>query len=112
MFDSWRTVLGHPKAVLDPARRRRIRWALDHYGEPQALVAIRGCAASEFHRGANDAGKVYDDVTLIFRDAAHAERFIEAGLALDRERAKRERADELEREVLAIPAPAEAGRGP
>ncbi len=75
VFDYWRKQLGHPTARLDEKRRRRIEWVLREYGEKVARAAIDGCAASEFHRGANEHGKVYDDPSLIFRDAAHVERF-------------------------------------
>jgi len=75
VFDFWQTELNHPRAHLDEKRRRRIVWALKHYPLEDIHDAIRGCKASAYHQGQNDSGTVYDDLTLILRDATHVERF-------------------------------------
>lgn len=78
VFDHWRTAMRKSaRTVLDDKRRRRIKWALKHYGIDSAKKAIDGCAASPFHMGDNDAGQRHDDLTLIFRNAEKTERFLE-----------------------------------
>lgn len=76
MFAYWQETTGHPRAVLDDKRRKRIEWALKNYALVDVRSAIRGVTRSEFNMGKNPERKVYDDVTLIFRDAEHAERFM------------------------------------
>lgn len=75
VFDHWRTVMGHPHAKLDTKRRTRIQWAIKNYPIETVLAAIDGCKASPFHMGANDRGQIYDDLTLILRDATKLEMF-------------------------------------
>ena len=43
-------------------------------------LAIDGCAASEWHNGANPRGKTYNEITLILRDAEHIEQFVDIAL--------------------------------
>lgn len=75
IFDIWRTECDHPRAQLDPKRRRRIQWAADNYPHDDLIDAILGAAHSPFHQGDNDRHRKYDDITLIFRDAEHVEQF-------------------------------------
>lgn len=77
VFDHWRDVLGHPRAVLDGKRRRRIETALKSHGLATVLAAVDGCARSDWHMGRDPAtnGKRYDDLELILRDASKIERF-------------------------------------
>jgi hypothetical protein len=77
IFEFWQTTMNKTRAVLDNKRQTRIEWAIKHYGKDGCLDAIRGCANSAWHQGENDHGKKYDDLTLIFRDASHTERFIQ-----------------------------------
>ncbi len=80
VFDRWREVMGKPRAVLDEKRAKAIKARLrDGYDTEALFLAIAGCRASPFHRGANDRGKIYDDIDLIFRDAKHVEQFLEIG---------------------------------
>lgn len=77
VFDHWRTALGKSQATkLDVKRKRRIEWALRAYGLDAVKRCIDGYAASRWHRGENDRGRPYDDLTLWLRDAEHVERGI------------------------------------
>jgi len=77
VFAYWRDAMGkNARTVLDDKRKRRIQWALKQYGIDGAKKAIDGCKASPFHMGDNDSGQRHDDLTLIFRNAEKAERFI------------------------------------
>lgn len=77
VFDHWRTALGKSQAAkLDVKRKRRIEWALRAYGLDAVKRCIDGYAASRWHRGENDRGRPYDDLTLWLRDAEHIERGI------------------------------------
>lgn len=76
VFTWWQKAMGKTRAALDNKRKARIEWAIKTYGLESCLLAINGCAASEWHQGKNDNGRKYDDITLIFRDASHTERFI------------------------------------
>lgn len=62
--------------VLDDKRRRKIKAAIISHGVDMCKQAIDGCAASEWHNGANPAGKTYNELTLILRDAEHIEKFV------------------------------------
>lgn len=75
LFDLWRTECEHPRAQLDPKRRRRLTWAIANYDQADIADAIRGAARSPFHQGDNDRHRKYDELTLILRDAEHLEQF-------------------------------------
>lgn len=75
VFEHWQRVHNHPTSKLDPKRRRAIERALKSHGEETVRAAIEGCARSEWHKGKNDRGLVYDDLTLILRDASKIEGF-------------------------------------
>ena len=90
----------------DRAIRDRIR---DGYSEQDLLDAIEGCALSDFHMGQNDRRSKYNDLSLICRDAAHLDRFIEIFEQANREKARAqkvlgERSDpeEAKRRVLEL----------
>lgn len=74
----WQTEMDRPRTKLDPKRRRRIEWALAEYPLDDVLDAVRGHAASPYHRGENDAKRQWTDVTLTCRDADHLEGFRDA----------------------------------
>lgn len=77
VFQHWQVSLKHPDSRLDARRAKVINRALDiGYSVDQLKKAVDGCAASEFHQGKNDSGKVYDALDLILRDAEHIDRFI------------------------------------
>jgi hypothetical protein len=78
VFDHWRKVWKHPKAVLDPKRKKAIAAQLRRYSADDLCKAISGYLKSEHHTGKNDRNTVYDDIGLLLRDAAH----IDAGIQL------------------------------
>lgn len=82
VFEYWKATLNHPQAKLDDKRRKAIRKALDlGYEVDRLITAIDGCKATPFNMGSNDRGTVYDDISLILRDAEHIDRFIRHALA-------------------------------
>ncbi|MFT4059802.1 MAG: hypothetical protein QM652_09655 [Legionella sp.] len=77
LFEYWQKTMSHPRAKLDKKRQRTIDLALKlGYIVPELQKAIDGCKNTSFHMGQNDRNQVYDDITLILRDAEHIERFI------------------------------------
>ncbi len=77
VFEHWQRVMNHPRAKLDASRRRVIAARLkEGYTVEQIKAAIDGCKASDFHQGKNDAGAVYDGLTLICRNAEKLDFFI------------------------------------
>jgi hypothetical protein len=75
VWEHWRRVMNHPKAVCTPDRRKLIQRWLPVYGVERLQAAISGCAKSRWHMGDNDRGKRYDALELILRDARHIEDF-------------------------------------
>lgn len=77
VFESWIGSLGKDpdKYRLDNKRRSLITRALDQYSLDDVLAAVVGWKQSAFHRGNNERGKIYNDLSLILRDAEHIERF-------------------------------------
>lgn len=76
VFAHWQSVMKKPLAKLDAKRKSRIEWALKTYGLTSSLEAIDGCQRSEWHMGGNDRHREFNDISLIFRDAEHTERFL------------------------------------
>jgi hypothetical protein len=77
VFEHWRRVMDHPKAVLDKQRRRYIRLALDGgYTVEDLCLAITGCSLTPYNCGQNDRGERYDGLHLILRSADQIDRFI------------------------------------
>lgn len=77
IFAYWQASLSHPTAKLTAERRRKVEARLRQgYTVEQIKQAIDGCAASPFHRGENDEGRVYDDLELICRSGSKLENFI------------------------------------
>ena len=76
IFKHWQTTLNHPRAVLDLRRQRLLERALRQYSVDDLKQAINGCASSKWHMGENDKGRIYDALTLIFRDSDHIEDFM------------------------------------
>jgi hypothetical protein len=74
VFEHWRSEYRHPKAVLDPKRRRCIQQALKGYDEATLRQSISGYKLSPHHMGQNDQRTVYDDISLFLRDAEHIDR--------------------------------------
>lgn len=77
IFEYWKTIMRHPRAKLDNKRKRVITNALKLGYTPSDLKqAIDGCANTPYNMGKNDSGQIYDDISLILRDANRIERFI------------------------------------
>lgn len=76
VFVYWRDIHGHPNARLDDKRRKVIEARLKQYSTEELKTAIDGCKLSAFHQGQNDRNTIYDDISLICRDASHVDRFI------------------------------------
>lgn len=80
VFEHWRSEHKHPKAVLDPKRRRAIEAALKAHDEATLCASITGYRNSPHHMGENEQRTIYDDIEIFLRDAKH----IEAGLRFAR----------------------------
>lgn len=77
IFEYWQQIMDHPQSKLIAARERAIAARLrEGYTVDQVKSAIDGCKRSPFHQDQNDAGAVYDDLTLICRNGAKLEQFI------------------------------------
>ena len=77
IFSYWQETMTHPRAKLDKKRENVIHKALKlGYSVVDLKQAIDGCAQTPFNMGQNDRQQIYDDISLIFRDAEHIERFI------------------------------------
>ena len=74
VFEHWRSEFQHPKAVLDPKRRKSIQRALESYDEPTLRQAITGYKFSPHHMGQNEQRTVYDDIELFLRSSSHVEK--------------------------------------
>jgi hypothetical protein len=74
VFEHWRQEYRHPKAVLDPKRRKAIQRALETHDEATLRESISGYKHSPHHMGQNEQRSVYDDISLFLRDAEHIER--------------------------------------
>ena len=80
VFAYWRDVMGKRSDTdFSPERKAVIRKALKRLTVQQCKQAIDGCAATDWNMGrdAKSAGKKYNDLTLIFRNAENWERFME-----------------------------------
>lgn len=109
IFAHWVFMLGkHPvRTKLTPDRRRLIRQWVEVYDEDSLLLAVEGCAGSEWHAGANDRHTAFNDLELILRSARHIERFAEMGENLRRQaqcEEARERARLLQQQDAAVGA--------
>ena len=78
-FEYWRDMFWAgrgPRPKLSEARSRLIAAAIYDYGLESVKLAIKGCSLSDFYMGNNRAGRRYNDIELILRDAEHIEKFI------------------------------------
>lgn len=77
LFKYWQTVMNHPRAVFDAKRQRKVEQSFKlGYSLEDLKKAIDGCSITPYNMGKNGSGQVYDDISLIFRDADHIERFM------------------------------------
>jgi len=78
VFEFWKeTMSKNGNTTFDPARKTAVQRGLKNLTLEEALAAVKGCSLSPHNMGDNDRHQKYNDLTLIFRDAEHWERFIE-----------------------------------
>jgi hypothetical protein len=76
VFQHWRTVMGHPRAKLDPSRRALIRAALSWgYSVADLCEAITGCHRTPHNQGSNPKGERFDGLHVILRNGDQIDRF-------------------------------------
>lgn len=80
IFDRWVEGANKDRArtKLDDKRVRAIKKALKDYPLDDLLDAVVGWKCVPFNRGENEAGRTYNDLCLLLRDAEHIERFRDA----------------------------------
>lgn len=77
VFSFWQEHLNHPRSVFDEKRAKAVTARLKAgYSVDDLMTAIQGCKNTPYNMGQNPEQKVYDDIELICRDAAHVERFM------------------------------------
>lgn len=111
LFARWVWMMNkNPKrCALGPKRVKVMAEALKLYDEDTLSLANDGCAASAWHAGANDRGREFNDIELIFRDEAHIERFAAEGQELH-DRLEREEAEAMRRRAVGAEAPMSEAR--
>lgn len=78
VFQHWQAVMKKPRTVFDGKRMALINARIkDGYTVQDLQDAATGCSLSPFHMGLNEKGTKYDGIDLIYRDAAHVEKFME-----------------------------------
>lgn len=76
VFEAWKRSAGKTNATkLDAKRRRCIQQALKQYPLADVLDAVDGWRFSPHHAGQNERQQVYNDLTLLLRDADRIEKF-------------------------------------
>jgi hypothetical protein len=77
IFDHWVRVMNRHSSIFTQERKSKIKSRLrEGYTVDQIIEAINGCAASTFHMGQNDQGKIYNDLTLICHNGSKLEFFL------------------------------------
>ncbi len=77
VFDHWKEVMNHPRAIFGKKRKSAVMARLkEGYTEEQLNRAIDGCKCSAYHQGDNKDHTVYDDLELICRHETHVDKFI------------------------------------
>lgn len=76
LFNYWQLKMNHPRAIFDAKRQRKVAQALKLYDIEDLKKAIDGCSLTPHNMGKNDSCQIYDDISLILRDADHIERFM------------------------------------
>lgn len=80
VFAYWQFVLNHPNTKLDDDRTKRIRKVLKVFTVEELKLAIVGITHSAWHMGRDPQNtKVYDSISVVFKNAENIERFIELG---------------------------------
>lgn len=76
IFDAWlASTERSARTVFEGKRKRVVRNALKRYPVIDLLDAVDGWRFSAHHRGDNATGTVYNELTLLLRDAEHIEKF-------------------------------------
>ncbi len=100
VFRCWQQTLGHPQAMLDGKRKKRIRQSLaSGYTVEQLCNAILGCSYTPHNMGHNEQGQRYDGLHVILRDSDQIDRFIRNAHSPPR---LQNAADKLENSNMAI----------
>ena len=95
VFDHWRDRMNKStRTVLDEARKNKISARIKSHGIGTCKRAIDGNASSEWHQGANNRRKKYNDINLILRNADKTEMF--SAMADDRDSYERDKREWLE----------------
>lgn len=95
VFDAWKTASGRARTMLDGKRKAKIAAALRIYPLDDVLDAVRGWKNDSFYTGDNDRHAIYNEITMLLRDAEHIERFrdLARGPVRERQRGGQERRD-------------------
>lgn len=76
VFEAWKESTGRgDRTLLDGKRKRLIAEALKWYPVDDVVDAVRGWKHSPHHRGENDRHTVYNDLSVLLRDASRIEQF-------------------------------------
>lgn len=78
VFEAWLDATGRDttRTRLTAQRRKKVEARLrEGYDAGELLSAVRGISLSAWHRGDNDTGVRYDDLTVALRDGGQVERF-------------------------------------
>lgn len=96
--------------VVFTAKRRSLvrRLLADGYSVETLVAAVQGWTRSDFHRGVNERGKVYDSFDLLLRDAKHVDDFAAAWYGQDVAVGPMQEAERAAREDAALGLPGEA----
>ena len=77
VFNFWQTVMNHPRARLDPKRKKTIQKAIEWgYSSDDLKTAIHGCSLTPHNMGKNDRSERYDGLELILRNGDQIDRFM------------------------------------
>jgi hypothetical protein len=75
VFDAWQVATGHPSAILDDKRKRRIKARLhEGFTVDDLILAIAHRHHDPWLMGKGNSPRVFDDLETLLRDAAQVER--------------------------------------
>lgn len=100
VFDHWREKMNHPRAALDPKRKRLIKAALKNYDVKSLKLAIDGCSVTPHNIGMNDRGQRYDGLHIILRDADQIDRFIHNAYNPPKLKGRQARTEAINRQAM------------
>lgn len=77
LFENWKSVLNHPRSVLDKKRVKVLDERLkDGFTVEDLKLVPYGVKNSPWHMGQNPSETIYDSITLIYRSADQVDKFI------------------------------------